>query len=266
MAHMETASSVAEVLVHNRNRVCRIEINRPEKKNALTRQMYAAMAGAINGADADPEIRAILLHGSKDCFCAGNDLKEFQLAGENPELRPAGSNPFMEAISLAEKPMVAAVTGPAIGIGTTCLFHFDLIYAGQSATFSMPFVRLGLSPEAGSSFLLPRLVGHQRAAEILLLSKTLSSQQALDLGIINAVLPDNKVIDHAWDISCKLAQQPPASVRLTKALLKKQAMATLSDTMADELQHFARRLESGECKEALSAFFERREPDFSSFE
>ena len=262
---METTGSIPEIGVVHKNGVCRIEIRRPEKKNALTRNMYAAMSEAMEAADKDAATRVVFLHAKGDCFCAGNDLKEFQQAGEDPKLRAGRENPFLKAISRLEKPMVAAVNGQAIGVGTTLLLHFDLVYAGCSATFSMPFVRLGLCPEAGSSFLLPRLVGHQRASEILLLSRSLSAREAVDLGMVNALFADDRVVERSLAIAEKLAQQPPESVRLTKALLKKSARSTLFETMDDELDHFSRRLASGECREALAAFFQHRPPDFSSF-
>lgn len=262
---MTDIGSIPEIGVYCQEGVCRIEIRRPEKKNALTREMYSAMAGAIEQADADGRIRVIFLHGAADFFCAGNDLKEFQEAADDPGLRPEQGNPFMRAISSAQKPMIAAVTGPAIGVGVTMLLHFDLVYAGQSASFAMPFVNLGLCPEAGSSFLLPRLVGHQRAAEMLFLGETFSAHQARDFGMVNDVYPDDAVIEKAFARAAKLAQQPPESVRLTKSLLKRSASDAIAGTMREELFHFSQRLSSAECREALAAFFARRQPDFSSF-
>ncbi|MCF8112099.1 MAG: enoyl-CoA hydratase [Desulfobacteraceae bacterium] len=262
---MTDIGSIPEIGVYCQEGVCRIEVRRPEKKNALTRQMYAAMAEAIEKADTDANIRAVFLHGAKDCFCAGNDLKEFQQAGEDPESGPDRNNPFMRVISRAKKPMVAAVTGAAIGVGTTLLLHFDLVYAGSGASFSMPFVNLGLCPEAGSSFLLPRLVGHKRASEMLLLGEAFSPETAREFGLVNAVFPDDEVIEKAFEQAKKLAKQPPASARLTKALLKRSVADQIAGTMAEEFEHFAQRLSSAECKEALAAFFERRDPDFSQF-
>ncbi len=162
--------------------------------------------------------------------------------------------------------MVAAVGGIAVGVGTTMLLHFDLVYAGESAQFRLPFVNLGLCPEAASSFLLPRLIGHQHASELLLLGEPFSAAKAREIGLVNAVYPDSELIDNALAQAQKLAHQPPASVRLTKALLKRSISEDIADTMAEEMTVFFRTARFGECAEALSAFFERRKPDFSSFE
>lgn len=263
---MGQSGSIPEIGVAHQDGVCRIEIRRPEKKNALTRPMYAAMADAIQNADADGGIRVIFLHGTRDCFCAGNDLKEFEQAGKNSGSGPVRDNPFMRTINTAQKPIVAAVTGPAVGIGTTLLLHCDLVYAGAGATFALPFVNLGLCPEAGSSFLLPRLAGHQRASELLLLGEPFSAEKAREIGLVNAVYPDEAVIEKAFERALRLAQQPPASVRLTKALLKRSVTGAAAEAMSVEFEHFAERLASAECREALRSFFEKRDPDFSAFE
>lgn len=261
---MTADDTFSDILTETQDRILRIRINRPQKKNALTRAMYAAMADAIFRADEDSGIRVIFLHGSQDCFTAGNDLKDFQAFrqdGNNKEV----SN-FLSAISRAKKPIVAAVGGVAVGVGTTMLLHCDLVYAGEGAQFRMPFVALGLCPEAASSFLLPKLIGHQRASELLLLGEPFSAAKALAIGLVNAVYPDSDYIDKAFTQALKLAKQPPASVRITKALLKRSVSQTILDTMIEERKHFSERLNSGECNEALTAFFERREPDFSPFD
>lgn len=244
--------------------VFRIGIHRPEKKNALTLDMYTAMASALTLAEADPAVRVILLHGSADCFTSGNDLQDF-LA--NP---PSGvESPvfcFLTAISQAKKPIVAAVNGPAIGIGTTMLLHCDLVYAGEKARFQLPFVNLGLCPEAASSILLPRLIGHPRAAELLMLGEAFPASRALELGLINGILPDAKLFRHAIAQAQKLAEKPPASVRLTKQLLKAEPATTTEQALRTEAGYFLRMLGQPEAREALTAFFERRAPNFSQFE
>lgn len=259
---MATDNTFSDILTESRDHILRIGINRPQKKNALTIAMYAAMAEAIARAEEDRDIRVIFLHGTADCFTAGNDLQDFKDYRPDGAVRPA--NPFLAAIPRVKKPMVAAVGGIAVGIGTTMLLHFDLVYAGQSAQFRMPFVNLGLCPEAASSFLLPRLIGHQQASELLLLGEAFSAARALEIGLVNAVYPDAEVIENALANARKLAQQPPDSVRLTKALLKRSIAGDIADTMAEEIKHFTERLGSAECAEALTAFFERRKPDFSS--
>ena len=260
---MVTDNTFTDILTERREHILRIKINRPQKKNALTIVMYAAMADAIIQADEDDDIRAIFLQGTVDCFTAGNDLQDFKDYRPDGKVRPA--NPFLVAIPRAKKPMVAAVGGMAVGVGTTMLLHFDLVYAGESAQFRLPFVNLGLCPEAASSFLLPRLIGHQQASELLLLGEFFSAAKAREIGLVNAVYPDSELIDKAFVQAQKLAQQPPASVRLTKALLKRSVSGDIADTMAEEMKYFSERLGSAECAEALSAFFERRKPDFSSF-
>jgi enoyl-CoA hydratase/carnithine racemase len=260
---MATDKACTEIETESREHILRIKINRPEKKNALTRAMYASMADAISRADDDSDIRAVFLHGTQDCFTAGNDLKDFQAFrkdGNNTDV----SN-FLSAISRAKKPLVAAVGGVAVGVGTTMLLHCDLIYAGEGARFLLPFAALGLCPEAASSFLLPRLIGHQRASELLLLGEPLSAAKACEIGLVNAVYPDSEFIDKAFTRVQKLVQQPPASIRITKALLKNSLSKYIVSAMAEERTHFSERLVSGECDEAFTAFFERRKPDFSSF-
>jgi enoyl-CoA hydratase/carnithine racemase len=261
---MGTDNTFSDIQTESREHILRIKINRPQKKNALTIAMYAAMADAIIQADEDGDIRVIFLHGAADCFTAGNDLHDFKDYEPDGKVRLA--NPFLTAIRKAKKPMVAAVGGIAVGVGTTMLLHFDLVYAGHSAQFRLPFVNLGLCPEAASSFLLPRLIGHQRASELLLLGEPFSAAKAREIGLVNAVYPDSELIDMAFAQAQKLVQQPPASVQLTKALLKRPISKDIADTMAKEMKYFAERLGSAECAEALSAFFEGRKPDFSEFE
>jgi enoyl-CoA hydratase/carnithine racemase len=257
------SNDTSEILTERSEKILRITINRPEKKNALNWDMSVAMADATNQANDDGEVRVIFLHGSADCFTAGADLQGFK--DYKPDGKPRPANPFLVAISQAKKPIVAAVGGPAIGVGTTMLLHFDLVYAGEGAKFRMPFVNLGLCPEAASSFLLPKLIGHQHASELLLLGEPFSAAKALEIGLVNAVYPDSELIDRAYEQANKLAQQPPASVRLTKSLLKRSISSYVADTMTEEAKHFTERLGSAECKEAVSAFYERRKPDFSSF-
>ena len=252
-----------DILTERQEHILRIKINRPQKKNALTTAMYAAMADAINQADEDSDIRVVFLQGTAECFTAGNDLQDFKDYRPDGELSQANS--FLDVIRRAKKPIVAAVRGVAVGVGTTMLLHFDLIYAGESAQFQLPFVNLGLCPEAASSFLLPRLIGHPRASELLLLGELFAAAKAREIGLVNAVYPDSELIDKAYIQAQKLARQPPASVQLTKALLKRPITKDNADTMAEEMTLFYERLGSAECAEALTAFFERRKPDFSKF-
>ena len=245
------------------DRILRIEINRPEKKNALTLDMYGAIANAISEGEQDPNIRVILLHGQKECFCGGNDIKEFQSASAK-----AGSNPLREfriAINNAKKPLVAAVNGYAVGVGMTMLLLFDLVYAGKNAQFRAPFVDLALCPDAGSTYILPRLVGHHRAAEIFLFCDYLTAEEAYNIGFVNKVFSEDKLLEQVLSLCKRLAVKPPASVRLTKELLKRYPADNIGDARTVEFKNFTRRMISREAREVFKAFLEHREPDFSKF-
>jgi len=241
--------------------VCHIELARPEKKNALTAAMYRTLADALTTAEADPAVRVILISGAGGNFTAGNDLADFL---ETPPMeQDAPVFRFIKGFANLQKPFVAAVEGVAIGVGTTMLLHCDLAYAGSSARFALPFANLGLTPEAASSLLLPLCAGHARAAEMLMLGEVFSAQAALDAGIVNAVLPDGKVLDHAFERCRKLTVQPAESLRLTKLLMKRAQQALINETMNVEAEVFKQRLVSPDAKEAFAAFFEKRRPDFS---
>ena len=254
---------MSHVLVETKDRVTRIELNRPEKKNALSPEMYAAMARAIADAEADAQVRAVLIHGQRDCFTSGNDVKDFL---ELP--REAGASPaagFLRTISTAKKPLVAAVGGPAVGIGTTMLLHCDLVYAAPNARLQMPFVPLGLLPEAASSLLLPAMAGYRRAAEMLLLGGPFNAEKALAAGIVTEIVPEAELLERGRQAALALAMLPPASVRMTKELMKRGLAGAVQERMTEELGLFGERLRSPEAKEALSAFMEKRKPDFSRF-
>jgi enoyl-CoA hydratase/carnithine racemase len=249
------------IKTETRDRVAALELARTEKKNALTAAMYAAMTDALAAAESDPGVRAILIHGTSDCFTAGNDLKDF-LEG------PAGASQalrFISALSKVEKPVVAGVGGPAIGIGTTLLLHCDLVYAAPSARFQLPFAQLGLVPEGASSLLLPMTAGYQRAAELLLLGQPFSAEKALSAGIVTEIVPEEALLARARAAAAAVAALPPASVRLTKRLMKQPVAGPVAAQMAEEARLFAERLQSAEAKEAMSAFLEKRKPDFSRF-
>lgn len=243
--------------------VFRIEIARPEKKNALTAEMYQVLADALAGAEADPAVRVILISGAGGNFTAGNDLTDFLDQPPTDENAPVFR--FLNGFANLQKPFVAAVEGVAVGVGTTILLHCDLAYAGASARFALPFANLGLTPEAASSLLLPLRTGHVRAAEMLMLGEAFSAQTALETGIVNAVLPDGEVLAHALERCRKLIAQPAASLRLTKQLMKRAQQALIRETMSAEAEIFRQRLISPEAKEAFAAFFEKRKPDFSKF-
>jgi enoyl-CoA hydratase/carnithine racemase len=251
------------VLVQTQDRVTRIEFNRPEKKNALSPEMYAAMAQALTDADADTQVRAVLIHGQSGCFTSGNDVKDFLELNRGPAESPASG--FLRAISTAKKPLVAAVGGPAVGVGTTMLLHCDLVYAAPNARLQMPFVPLGLLPEAASSLLLPAMAGYRRAAEMLLLGGPFGAEKALAAGIVTEIVPEAELLERGRQAALALAVLPPASVRMTKELMKRSLAAAVQERMTEELGLFGERLRSPEAKEALSAFMQKRKPDFSRF-
>jgi enoyl-CoA hydratase/carnithine racemase len=251
------------VLTAREGAVQRIQINRPEKKNALTADMYAAIAQAIRAADADAGVRVVLIHGAGDAFTAGNDLQDF--LANPPRTADAPVIRFLDAVSHAEKPLVAAVSGVAVGVGTTMLLHCDLVYAAAGTKFALPFVNLALCPEAASSFLLPAIVGYQRAAELLLLGEPFDAAQAHEIGIVTEVVPAENLMMRAGDAAKKLAEKPAASVRVTKQLMKRAWMPASDAALAEEIRNFGERLGSPEAKEAFSAFLEKRKPDFSKF-
>jgi len=245
------------------DRVARVRFDRPEKKNALTPQMYRMLGDALASAEADRAVRAVLLHGTAECFTAGNDVGDFLELPRTPGATPAKA--LFDVLPWMEKPVVAAVGGPAVGIGSTLLLHCDLVYAAPNARFQLPFVPLGIVPEFGSTFLLPRLAGYQRAAELLLLGRPFSAQQAHEIGIVTAVVPQEKLLSEAEQSAMALASLPAESVRLTKKLMKSRHAAALAAAIQEETRIFGERLASPEAKEALSAFLEKRKPDFSRF-
>src|SRR5476649_571278 len=203
-----------DIITEHVDGVLCITINRPARKNALTAAMYQDMADAFFDAENDPAVRVVLIRAVGDTFSAGNDLEDFMKAP--PANQDAPVFQFLRRISTAQKPVVAAVTGGAVGIGTTMLLHCDLVYAASTAKFALPFVQLGLCPEAASSLLLPRIAGYQRAAEKLLLGEPFDAAEALAMGIVNKVLPPAELLAYATAQARKLIALPAASLRVTK--------------------------------------------------
>jgi enoyl-CoA hydratase/carnithine racemase len=253
---------MTNILTQRDDAIFRIGIHRPEKKNALTAAMYLALADALNAADADATVRVILLHGSEDAFTTGNDINDF--LANSPRDKDAGVA-FLRAIANTEKPLVAAVAGPAVGVGTTMLLHCDFVYAADNAKFALPFVSLGLCPEGASSYLLPIIAGYQRAAKVLLLGEPFDATTARELGLVTEIVAPGELMSAASSVARKLAALPPSSLRITKELMKRGLRQGIDEQMAEELKHFARRLDSPEAKEAFNAFLEKRKPDFGRF-
>jgi enoyl-CoA hydratase/carnithine racemase len=260
---MSSSTQTAPIQTATDGGVLRVTIDRPEKKNALTVAMYDALAQALRQAEGDAGTRVVLIHGAGDAFTAGNDLADFVQHPPTGESSPVFQ--FLDAISTATKPVVAAVHGPAIGIGTTMLLHCDLVFATRDARLQMPFVTLGLCPEAAASYLLPLAVGPARAAELLLLGDPFSGEEARDWGLVNEVVSEEHLLEVALDKARAIAARPPASVRLTKAFLRRAHGDAVQETIRAEAEAFLERLHSPEAAEAFTAFFEKRAPDFSSF-
>ncbi len=252
---------MTDILTHTEAGVTTITLNRVDKKNSTTADMYAAMADALQAAAADAAVRVVVFQGHETIFSAGHDIGDFL---NKP---PAGQNSpvfrFLHGIAAFPKPLIAAVCGPAVGVGTTMLFHCDLVYAGDNAAFSMPFVNLGLCPEAASSLLVPQMLGYHRAAEALLLGEPFMAEAALEVGLVNRVLPPTEANGYAQAQARKLAAKPISSLVETKRLMKSGQAQLVAKQMAEEGVSFGRMLGEPAAKEAFTAFMERRKPDFS---
>jgi len=246
------------------NGVATIEMARPEKKNALTAAMYQAMADALRAAQADAGVRAVLITGQPGVFTSGNDIEDFMSRPPSHGM-DAPVFQFMLALVDCDKPVIAAVTGAAIGIGTTMLLHCDFAYVCDEARLAMPFVSLGLVPEFASSLLLPQLMGQARAAEKLLLGDPFTGADAVEYGLANAVLPAGEVVNHARRVAERFNSLPPGAVREAKKLLRAPQTEAIRQTIRTEAELFAARLRSPEAMEAFQAFFQKRKPDFSKF-
>ena len=252
-----------EIITEKKEGILTIEFNRPDKKNSITAAMYQMLADAIADGEKDPAVRVLLFRGQKEMLSAGNDLEDFMNVQEDVQERPVAR--FLKHLSTAAKPVIAAVSGMAIGIGVTMLLHCDQIYAASGTRFSMPFAKLGLCPEFGSSKLLVEMIGYPRAVELLFFGEAFSAEQALDMGLINQVLPSEELVPYAYAQAAKLAVLPPSSLRTTKYLMKSRHVDAVTAQMMEENKYFSAMLQAPEAKEAFRAFFEKRKPDFSKF-
>ena len=252
---------MSDILTHTDAGVMTITFNRLDKKNSITSSMYAAMADAVAQAAADPAVRVVVFQGHESIFSAGNDIGDF--LNQPPSTQESPVFRFLRGIATFEKPLLAAVAGPAVGIGTTMLFHCDLVYAGDNAAFSMPFVNLGLCPEAASSFLAPRMFGYHRAAEALLMGEPFFAEAAQEVGLVNRVVPPTEVNGYAQAQARKLAAKPLTSLIATKRLMKGSDQQAVLQKMDEEGRDFGRMLREPAAKEAFGAFMEKRKPDFS---
>lgn len=252
---------MSDILTHVEAGVMTITLNRLERKNSITSAMYGTMADALATAMQDAAVRVVVLQGHETVFCAGNDIGDFlnkpPAGADSPVFR------FLHGVATFPKPLLAAVCGPAVGIGTTMLLHCDLVYAGDNAAFSMPFVNLGLCPEAASSLLVPQMLGYHRAAEALLLGEPFMAEAALEVGLVNRVLPPTEANGYAQAQARKLAAKPLSSLVETKRLMKKGQQQAVAQQMQEEGASFGRMLREPAAREAFTAFMEKRLPDFS---
>jgi enoyl-CoA hydratase/carnithine racemase len=253
---------MSDVLQHVESGVMTLTLNRVDKKNSFTAAMYATLADALTAAAADTAVRVVLFQGHETVFSAGNDIGDF--LNKPPSTPDSPVFRFLNAMATFPKPLLAAVCGPAVGIGTTLLLHCDLVYAGDNAMFSMPFVNLGICPEAASTLLVPRLMGYQRAAEVLLMGDPFMAEAALEVGLVNRVVPPTEANALAQQQARRLAAKPLSSVVETKRLLKASITPAVLERMREEGAIFGRMLQEPAAKEAFSAFLEKRKPDFSS--
>jgi enoyl-CoA hydratase/carnithine racemase len=251
------------VLIEKADKLLILTLNRPDKKNALTRAMYRTLASEIANADKDPNIRCVLIKGNGDMFTAGNDLADFAAIGANPKPTSDDDNPFLPTLARARTPIVAAVNGRAVGIGVTMLLHCDMVIVADNALLTTPFVNLALVPEAASSLLMPLRIGHLRAFEMFVLGEPVNAEKAVSWGLANKSVPLADLHAVARAAASAIAARAPAAVVATKSLMRDESL--LLERMKEETGHFARQLKSAEFKEAFAAFSERRAPDFSQF-
>ena len=262
----EPAAAAPSILSTREGAVLVLRLNRPEKKNALLQAMYTALAEELITASNDSSVRVVVIAGGEDAFTAGNDMVDFMKSaqtggsgGDSPVIR------FMHALASCPKPVIAAVNGLAIGVGVTLLLHCDLVYAGESARFQMPFVNIGIVPEYASTYLMPRIMGHARAMELVLFGEPFTAAHARECGLVNEVLAFDKVEARAMERAQKLAAQPPNALRTCKKLMKRWTDPTVIEAIPLEAFHFGPMLSKPEAQEAIGAFLQKRKPDFSRF-
>jgi enoyl-CoA hydratase/carnithine racemase len=252
--------NMQEILIHTADGVTTLTLNRLDKKNSFTAAMYATCADALEQAKNDADVRVVVLQGHATVFSAGNNIGDFLDVPADRSGAPVFR--FLRGLAAFPKPIVAAVCGPAVGIGTTLLFHCDLVYAGDNAMFSMPFVNLGLCPEAASSLLVPQMMGYHRAAEALLMGEPFMAEAAMEVGLVNRIVPPTEANAVAQMQARKLAGKPMASLLETKRLLKKAQLPQVLERIDEEAHSFGRLLQEPAAKEAFTAFIDKRKPDF----
>jgi enoyl-CoA hydratase/carnithine racemase len=254
---------MSDILTDKKSGLLTITFNRPDRKNSVTAAMYEVLVRTLNEAANDAQIRVVVLSGNEESFSAGNDLGDFVTNPPNTADAPVWQ--FLRALSVFPKPVIAAVCGAAVGIGTTMLLHCDLVFVGDNAKFGLPFVSLGVCPEGVSTLLLPKLIGYQRAARALLMGEPFDAQSALQMGLANQILPAADTLAFAQSEAAKLVAKPLSSVVETKRLMRMSERAAIEAQMSEEAAVFGRMITAGAAKEAIAAFGEKRKPDFSQF-
>ena len=252
---------MSEIVTERFESILRIRFNRPEKKNALTMGMYSTLAELLEAAAKDDETRVVLLHGEGDAFSAGNDIADFLKNPPNADDSPQAR--FTDALMNFDKPLIAAVHGVAVGAGATMLTHCDFVYAAEHTTFQLPFVNLAVVPELGTSYSLPAELGYLAAAELVLLGLAFDARRAAELGFVTRVVPDASVLATAMETAQRLAQLPAGALQASKSLMKRFSREQTAAAVKAENQEFASRVRSADAKEALTAFLEKRRPDFT---
>ena len=249
-----------DIRIEQQGAILDIAFDRPARRNAITADMYSELTAAIARAEAEPAIRVVLIHGSLEAFTAGNDLEDFLQRPPQGEDAPVFR--FLRTMSQARKPIVAAVNGPAIGIGTTMLLHCDLVFAADDARFQLPFVSLGVVPEFASSYLLPMVAGYHRAAELLMLGAPFDARKAAECGFVTRIVPPAETLVAAREAATRMAALPARSVQATKALMKAPHAAAVQAQLQAESRQFREMLAGPDAREALAAFLEKRKPVF----
>jgi len=252
---------MSEIVTERSGAILRIQFNRPEKKNALTMNMYTTVADLLNVAAKDDGTRVVLLHGAGDSFSAGNDIADFLKNPPNADDSPQAR--FTDALMNFDKPLIAAVHGVAVGAGATMLTHCDFVYAAEHTTFQLPFVNLAVVPELGTSYSLPAELGYLAAAELVLLGLPFDARRAAELGFVTRIVPDASVLATAMEAAQRLAQLPAGALQASKRLMKRFSREQTAAAVKAENQEFASRVRSADAKEALTAFLEKRRPDFT---
>ncbi|UPK07179.1 enoyl-CoA hydratase [Bradyrhizobium sp. 170] len=250
-----------EIVTERAGSILRIQLNRPKRRNAMTSAMYVALSDILKNAAKDEHTRVVLWHGAGDSFCAGNDIEDFLKNPPGPGESPQAQ--LMNALIDFDKPLIAAVQGAAIGGGTTMLLHCDFVYAGESAKFQMPFINLALVPEFGSSSIVPARIGHIRGSELILLGSPYDASRALELGLVTQVVPDQDLLSIAIATAQKLAAKPAGALQASKRLMKQPFRQQIAAAMKAENEEFSAQVRSADAKEALTAFLEKRAPDFT---